>query len=88
MQQTSGRTRIGKYDMHVAGVILALIFALVHADNFWQRPFWFALAQQLYAFALGILYAYWREKSGSLLASIIGHNVSDGVEYTLMFLML
>jgi uncharacterized protein len=37
MQRTSGRTRIGKYDMHVAGVILALIFALAHANNFWQR---------------------------------------------------
>ena len=41
--------------------------------------FWIALGQQIYAFALGILYAYWREKSGSLLAPIIGHNVSDGV---------
>jgi membrane protease YdiL (CAAX protease family) len=88
MQRTSGRIRIGKYDMHVAGIILALLFALAHANNFWQRPFWFALAQQLYAFALGILYAYWREKSGSLLASTIGHNIGDGVEYALMFLML
>jgi hypothetical protein len=34
--------------------------------------------------ALEILYAYWREKSGSLLAPIIGHNASDGVEYVLI----
>jgi uncharacterized protein len=87
MQRTSGRVRFWKYDMHVAGVILALLFALAHLSSFWTGLFWMALGQQIYAFALGILYAYWREKSGSLLASIIGHNASDGVEYVLMFLM-
>jgi membrane protease YdiL (CAAX protease family) len=87
MQRTSGRVRFWKYDMHVAGVILALLFALAHLSSFWTGLFWMALGQQIYAFALGILYAYWREKSGSLLAPIIGHNASDGVEYVLMFLM-
>jgi uncharacterized protein len=87
MQRTSGRVRFWKYEMHVAGVILALLFALAHLINFWTENFWLAFGQQIYAFALGILYAYWREKSGSLLAPIIGHNMSDGVEYVLMFLM-
>lgn len=87
MQRTSGRVRFWKYDMHVAGVILAVLFALAHLTSFWTESFWLALGQQIYAFALGILYAYWREKSGSLLSPIIGHNVSDGVEYALMFLM-
>jgi membrane protease YdiL (CAAX protease family) len=87
MQRASGRVRFWKYEMHVAGVLLALLFALAHLPSFWTENFWMALAQQIYAFALGILYAYWREKSGSLLAPIIGHNVSDGVEYALMFLM-
>ena len=87
MQHTSGRVRFWKYEMHVAGVVLALLFALAHLTSFWTENFWIALGQQIYAFALGILYAYWREKSGSLLAPIIGHNVGDGVEYVLMFLM-
>jgi Type II CAAX prenyl endopeptidase Rce1-like len=87
MQRTSGRVRFWKYEMHVAGVVLALLFALAHLTSFWTENLWIALGQQIYAFALGILYAYWREKSGSLLASIIGHNVSDAVEYVLMFLM-
>ena len=87
MQRTSGRVRFWKYEMHVAGVVLALLFALAHLTSFWTENFWIALGQQIYAFALGILYAYWREKSGSLLAPIIGHNVGDGVEYVLMFLM-
>lgn len=87
MKRTSGRVRFLKYDMHVAGVILALLFALAHAANFWTRPFLAALGQQTYAFGLGILYAYWYEKSGSLLASIIGHNMGDVVEYALIFLL-
>ena len=87
MQRTSGRVRILNFDMHIGGVILALLFALAHLTTFWERAFWLALGQQVYAFALGILYAYWREKSDSLIAPIIGHNVSDGVEFGLMFLM-
>ena len=87
MQRTSGCVRLAKYEMHVAGVILAVLFAFAHLTSFWTENFWIALGQQVYAFALGILYAYWREKSGSLLAPIVGHNVSDGVEYVLMFLM-
>jgi membrane protease YdiL (CAAX protease family) len=87
MQRTSGRVRLWKFDMHIAGVILALLFAFAHVTSFWTEAFWLALGQQTYAFALGILYAYWREKSGSLLAPVVGHNLSDGVEYALMFLM-
>jgi uncharacterized protein len=87
MQRTSGRVRLWKFDMHIAGVVLALLFALAHIHSFWVEAVWPALGQQIYGFAIGILYAYWREKSGSLLAPIIGHNVSDGVEYALMFLM-
>jgi membrane protease YdiL (CAAX protease family) len=87
MQRTAGRVRLWKYEMHVAGIVLALLFALAHLTSFWTENLWIALGQQIYAFALGILYAYWREKSGSLLAPIIGHNVGDGVEYVLMFLM-
>lgn len=87
MQRTSGRLRLGRFDMHVAGVILAVLFALAHLTSFWTRSLWMAVGQQLYAFALGILYAYWREKSASLVAPIVGHNASDGFEYLLMFLM-
>jgi membrane protease YdiL (CAAX protease family) len=47
-----------------------------------------AMGQMIYAFALGVFYAYWFEKSKSLLAPIIGHNVSDVVEYILIFAMV
>jgi uncharacterized protein len=80
-----GRLRIGRYEMNWAGVIAALIFALLHATNFSVRAWPIALGQQLYAFALGVLYAYWLEKSRSVVAPSIGHNVGDVVEYALLF---
>jgi uncharacterized protein len=83
-----GRLRLGRFEMNWAGVIVALIFALLHATNFSLRAWPIALGQQLYAFVLGVLYAYWLEKSGSVVAPIIGHNVSDGIEYLIVFCWL
>lgn len=83
-----GKVRLAGYDMNGAGLVVALIFALAHFGSFFSDPFWLASGQFLYAFALGVLYAYWLEKSGSVLAPIVGHNVSDGVEYALLFLMV
>lgn len=87
MQRSTGRVRYGRYDMHVAGIIVAILFALAHLPSFWTGNFRIAVWQQIYAFALGILYAYWREKSGSLLAPIVAHNVADGVVYSLTLVM-
>jgi membrane protease YdiL (CAAX protease family) len=81
-----GKVRLRGFEMNWAGVIVALIFALLHAGNFRLRPWPIALGQQIYAFALGVLYAYWLEKSRSVVAPIIGHNVSDFVEYAILFL--
>ena len=83
-----GRLRLGRLEMNWAGVIVALIFALLHATNFAVRAWPLALGQQIYAFALGVLYAYWLEKSKSVVAPIIGHNVGDACEYLLMFMWI
>ncbi|HEX9138326.1 MAG TPA: CPBP family intramembrane glutamic endopeptidase [Steroidobacteraceae bacterium] len=83
-----GKIQFGRYRMNAAGVIVALIFALAHISSFWLQPLWLAIGQQFYAFALGVLYAYWLEKSQSVLAPIIGHNLSDGVEYALLYGMV
>lgn len=80
-----GRIHLGRYNMNWAGVIVAVIFALLHASNFDTRHWAGALGQQIYAFALGVLYAYWLEKSRSVVASAIGHNVGDLVEYLILF---
>ncbi|MBU6443996.1 MAG: CPBP family intramembrane metalloprotease [Alphaproteobacteria bacterium] len=83
-----GRVRAFGYTMNAAGVLVALIFALAHVSSFWTEAWPLALAQQAYAFALGVLYAYWLEKSGSVLAPAIGHNISDVSEYALVYLWI
>lgn len=76
-----GKLRLGRFEMNGAGVIVALLFALAHLASFWTEPWPLALGQQLYAVVLGVLYAYWLEKSRSIVAPIIGHNVSGVTEY-------
>jgi len=83
-----GKFRLGRFEMNWAGVIVALIFALLHAANFNLRAWPMALGQQIYAFVLGVLYAYWLEKSQSVVAPIVGHNISDGVEYAIVLLWI
>lgn len=83
-----GKLRMGRFNMNWAGIIVAVIFALLHATSFDTRNWPEALGQQFYAFALGVLYAYWLEKSKSVIAPIIGHNVSDVVEYLILFAWL
>ena len=83
-----GRISFLRFEMNAAGVIVALIFALAHIGNFVSRPFWIASGQQFYAFALGVLYAYWFEKSRSLWAPIVGHNVGNLTEFILIFAMV
>jgi CAAX protease family protein len=82
------RLRLGRYNMLWAGIVVAVIFALLHATSFDTRHWPQALGQQVYAFALGVLYAYWLEKSRSIVAPIVGHNVSDVVEYLILFAWL
>lgn len=81
-----GRMRVAGRELSVGGVIAAVIFGLSHW-NYGVLPFPLALAQQTYAFALGIFYAYCLERSRSVLAPIIAHNVSD-VSVTALGLLL
>lgn len=80
-----GKLRLGRFSMNWGGIIAAVIFALLHANNFGTHPWPQALGQQVYAFALGVLYAYWLEKSASIAAPIVGHNVSDLMEQVIVF---
>lgn len=80
-----GTFRCGRVRMSWAGVIVAAIFAFAHIENLIAHPSWATFGQQLYAFALGVLYAYWFERSRSVLAAIVGHNVGDVAEYLIIF---
>jgi uncharacterized protein len=88
VQRMSGRVRFGPFDVHIGGVIVGVLFSLAHLPSFWTDPLSTAVAQQSYAFVWSIMYAYWYEKSESLLPSIVGHCVGDSVEHVLAFLMV
>ena len=74
-----GQLRIGRFAMNGAGIAVAVMFALAHIQTFWTDPWQEALLQQAYAFVWGVLYAYWLEKSKSIVAPVIAHNVGDGI---------
>lgn len=88
MTKFSGHVRFFKWDVHVAGVIIAGLFALMHISTFWSGNLIYAIGQQIYAFILGLCYAYFFEKSRSLLSPIISHNISNGVEYVILFILI
>jgi hypothetical protein len=83
-----GRVSFLGYTMNGAGVVVAALYALAHAGNFFFAPFAMALAQVVYLFVQGLLLAYWLEKSGSLLAPIVGHGVTNVVERAFLFAMV
>jgi uncharacterized protein len=74
-----GKLHIGRFNMNWAGIIVALLFALAHVGTFWMANWVDALVQQFYAVTWGLAYAYWLEKSKSVVAPIIAHNISDGI---------
>jgi len=78
-----GAWRVGHYTMNAAGVVAAFIYA-VSVAGFLTLPLLIAIGQFVCQFALGVLYAYWLEKSKSVIAPIIGHNVSSVTQYALM----
>jgi membrane protease YdiL (CAAX protease family) len=81
-----GQLRAGRFTVSWAGIIVSLMFCLAHIESFWSRPWPLALGQQLYAFALGVLYAWLLERSKSIVAAIVCHNVGDFVEYAIVML--
>ena len=82
-----GRVLVGKLDLPLSAYLVALLFGLAHWQSFTVQPFSMAAAQQVYAFAWGILYAWLMERSNSLVAPIIAHGLSDVVEVALVMAM-
>lgn len=83
-----GRLRIGRFDIPVAAVIVALLFGLAHWKSFQMDPFHLAAAQQLYAFTWGLIYAWLMERSRSLLAPVVAHGLGNAVEVGIVMLLM
>jgi len=77
---TPGRVRLGAFEVPAAAVLVAAMFGIAHYDTFFHSPLHLALAQQVYAFAWGVIYVWLMERSRSLLAPTIAHGVGNGVE--------
>jgi hypothetical protein len=83
-----GKMRFRGFEMNGAGVVVAIILAVPKIGLFITLDAGVALGAVLYTFAFGVLLAYWLEKSKSVLAPVVGHNIAFLVRYTLMFLMI
>jgi hypothetical protein len=84
-----GVVRYRRLSMNGGGVVIAAIFAFGTAMTaFIASPFLVAFAQVSYVFAFGLFTAYWLEKSKSVLAPAIGHNIAFGVKQALLFTMV
>lgn len=79
-----GRLRIGSLDLPVAAYIVALMFGIAHWKSFTIDPFYQAMAQQIYAFAWGLIYVWLMERSRSLLAPIIAHGIGNFTEVAIV----
>jgi membrane protease YdiL (CAAX protease family) len=79
------RVRFGTRSISTGGIFIALLFALAHARSFAIEAWPIALGQQVYAFAFGLLYVWWRERSGSLLMPVVVHGLSDVLEELFVF---
>ncbi len=82
-----GRLRIGAVDLPVAACVASLLFGLAHYDNFFHAPLHLAVAQQVYAFAWGLIYVWLMEKTDSLLAPTIAHGVGNAAEVGAVMLL-
>jgi len=83
-----GKIRFLNIGMNGAGVVVALVFGVGHLMNFGQEPFWGLIRQVLGAFVFSLFCAYWFEKSRSVLAPIVFHNVWDFTQTSLIYLMV
>jgi len=79
------RVRFGTRSISAAGIVVALLFAVAHARSFAIEAWPVALGQQVYAFAFGLLYVWWRERSGSLLMPVVVHGLSDALEEVVLY---
>jgi membrane protease YdiL (CAAX protease family) len=87
-QRMPGKIAYRGYEMNGAGVVVAGLFALSFSESFINKPFVVALGQFLVALAMGVFFAYWFEKSKSLLAPVIGNSVSGVVGQGIVLMMV
>lgn len=69
-------------------VAVAAILAASQFADFLVKPAGVVFGEFVYVFAMGVVFAYWYEKSKSLLAPALAHGIANAVEYALVFTMV
>lgn len=75
-----GRVRAGRFEVPLAGVIVALLFAGAHYQSFFHDPLAMATAQAIYAVGFAIFYVWLMERARSVVAPMLTHGLSDAAE--------
>ena len=70
-----------------SNVIASLLYGLSHLVNLLSKPVSFVFPQVLYTILFGLALGHVYIKSGRLVEPIIIHNLADGMEYTLEYLI-
>lgn len=83
--------RVGRFQVSVAVIVSAVAFALAHGVIYQQAfmlPFRFDpnWSQVAWAFVLGVFCGSLRQRTGSLLGPIVGHNVANGLVLSMTYL--
>jgi membrane protease YdiL (CAAX protease family) len=80
-----GVVRVGPIVASRAAVISALLFGLAHYGGVGAAAWWQVLFQMTYAVVLGFFYAYWFERTGSVVVTAVAHNITDLVATLTVF---
>ena len=74
-------------DLKKGTIVAALIYALSHLGNLSSRTWLYVGPQVIYTLFLGLALGKLYQRTGSLIGPIIGHNLANGIEYTIEYIL-
>jgi len=87
MKNMSGDVKIASWNIKRATILSGAIFGLSHFFNIYRKPLEFVIPQMIYATVFGIIVGYVYQETQSLAGPIVMHNVADGLETTIKYLL-
>jgi membrane protease YdiL (CAAX protease family) len=87
MNNMSGDVKIARWNIKRATILGGVIFGLSHFFNIYRNPLEFVIPQMIYATVFGIIVGYVYQETQSLAGPIVMHNVADGLETTIKYLL-
>jgi membrane protease YdiL (CAAX protease family) len=87
MNRMDGDVKILRWNLHKGTIVAAVIFGLSHLFNLYRKPLEFVVPQMIYATVFGLVAGYVYQETRSLAGPIILHNVADGLETAIEYLL-